>query len=139
MMTQHHNSLNSMGSGEIEKLNNSAVISCIQQISSDPGDWSLNIRCQVTEIISTDQRSGSSRIIGVEILSARATLATILSKLQTLPCHSQIQLFISYCFSIVKINVAVTVMFRTRPQVAWRLIKCVQNLINILYLYCISN
>ena len=139
MMTQHHNSLNSMGSGEIEKLNNSAVISCIQQISSDPGDWSLNIRCQVTEIISTDQRSGSSRIIGVEILSARATLATILSKLQTLPCHSQIQLFISYCFSIVKINVVVTVMFRTRPQVAWRLIQCVQNLINILYLYCISN
>lgn len=117
MMTQHHNSLNSMGSGEIEKLNNSAVISCIQQISSDPGDWSLNIRCQVTEIISTDQRSGSSRIIGVEILSARATLATILSKLQTLPCHSQIQLFISYCFSIVKINVVVTVMSRTRPQI----------------------
>ena len=87
------------------------LISCIQQISSDPGDWSLHIRCQVTEIISTDQRSGSSRIIGVEILSARATLATILSKLQTLSRHSQIQLFISYCFAIVKIKL-VTEMSR---------------------------
>ena len=91
----------------------------IEQISSDLRDWSLNIGCQVTEIISTDQRSGSSRIIGVEILSAQATQSTILSKLQTLPCHSQIQLFISYCFSMIKIEL-VTVMVRTRPALRFK-------------------